>query len=196
MDMHQFIRDPLLVILLLASLVSWVIIVDRLLALLQAAREDQAFHRGQATPDAPLILLQAEARRHTRADREQLLVVLDTTILLQRHRLERGLPLLGVIGSTAPYAGLLGTVIGILQAFISMQSHNNMSPAIVAGGIASALIATAVGLAVAIPAVAAHHLFMAAINRRIANWEATVAHWLPDESLKEEQYEPVTLRQG
>lgn len=187
---HLF-RDPILVMLLLASLASWIIILDRILALLISGKDDVAFQAGRPAPDAPLAHFRQELDAHHDSERDQLLMVLDTAIVLQRQRLERALPLLGVIGSTAPYAGLLGTVIGILQAFISMQAHNNMSPAIVAGGIASALIATAVGLAVAIPAVVAHHLFVAAINRRTARWEAILARWLPDVSAQEGRHEPV-----
>lgn len=126
-------------------------------------------------------------------DREQLLILLDTTIALHRQRLERALPILGVIGNTAAYAGLLGTVIGILRAFQSIQAHNNMSPSVVSGGIASALIATAVGLAVAIPAVAAHHLLSAAITKRVAQWEAIVASWLSDTTGQEKQHESLPL---
>ena len=181
MDMQHLIKDPVLAILLLASLVSWAIIIDRLLALLRVTLADRAFRDGKAEVDAPLARFTAEINRHRATEHEQLLVLMDTSITLQRQRLERALPLLGVIGSTAPYAGLLGTVIGIIQAFQAIQAHNNMSPSVVSGGIATALIATAIGLAVAIPAVAAHHLFVSAINRRVALWEAAVAVLLSEE---------------
>jgi biopolymer transport protein TolQ len=116
---------------------------------------------------------------------------MDTVITLQRERLEVTLPLLGVIGSTAPYVGLLGTVVGIIQAFQAIMKQGNMSTSTVAGGIATALIATAMGLAVAIPSVAAHHLFTSAINRIVSGWEAAVAAWLPGG--KEEAHESLPL---
>ena len=78
-------------------------------------------------------------------------------------RLEAGLPLLASIGSTAPYIGLFGTVWGIMNAFTGLASLDNVSLAVVAPGIAEALVATAVGLFAAIPAVAAYNYY----NNRI-----------------------------
>jgi len=186
-------HDPLLILLLAASLISWVIIFDRLLALRRARREDASFRQGKESPGSPLSRLYTELHRHDGADRDHLLTVMDTVITLQRERLEKGMPLLGVIGSTAPYMGLLGTVIGIIQAFQAIQTHNNMNTSTVAGGIATALVATALGLAVAIPSVAAHHLLTSGINRMVAAWEAAVAGWLPERAGKEAAREPVSL---
>ena len=67
--------------------------------------------------------------------------------------LKRGLGGLATIGSTAPFVGLLGTVFGILNAFIGIQNQKVTGLAAVAGGIAEALVTTAIGLFVAIPAV-------------------------------------------
>ena len=78
-------------------------------------------------------------------------------------RLESGLPLLASIGSTAPYIGLFGTVWGIMNAFTGLASLDNVSLAVVAPGIAEALVATAIGLFAAIPAVAAYNYY----NNRI-----------------------------
>ena len=78
-------------------------------------------------------------------------------------RLEAGLPLLASIGSTAPYIGLFGTVWGIMNAFTGLASLDNVSLAVVAPGIAEALVATAIGLFAAIPAVAAYTYY----NNRI-----------------------------
>jgi len=189
MPYHHLLRDPVLIILFAASLVSWAITVDRLLKLRSAARADEAFRHGRPASDAPLSRLDRELRSPIDARREHLLTVMDAAIALERERLERGLPLLGAIGSTAPYLGLLGTVIGIIQAFQAIQAQNSMSPSVVAGGIATALVATAMGLAVAIPATAAHHLLSAAISRRVSFWEAAVAERLPGESEKERSHE-------
>lgn len=189
---HLF-RDPVLIILIAVSLVSWAIIANCLLTLRRVAREDRAFLQGAKTSTAPLAHLQSELRRNAGADREHLLTIMDTIITLELHRLDRALPLLGVIGSTAAYMGLLGTVIGIIQAFQAIQAQNNMSPSVVAGGIAAALIATAMGLAVAIPAVAAHHLISSAFSRRVSTWEAAVAEWLPKDRTKEKAHESIPL---
>ncbi len=178
MSLGQMVHDPVLIVLALGSLVSWALIADSLIALIRSARADMRFAHGDRTSTSPLCCLHSEVQRHDGTPRDHLLTVLDTSMVLQRQKLERGLPLLGAIGSTAPYVGLLGTVIGIIQAFQAIQAQNNMSPSIVAGGIATALIATAMGLAVAIPAVAAHHLLSSAISRRTAQWEAIAAEWL------------------
>ncbi len=79
-------------------------------------------------------------------------------------RLEGGLSLLATIGSVSPYVGLLGTVWGIMSAFISIGSAKQASLAMVAPGIAEALIATAIGLFAAIPAVVAYNFFTRSIE--------------------------------
>jgi len=193
MPVQHLLRDPVLIVLLAASLVSWAIIIDRLQALGRARRADAACRRGHDAPGSPLARLFTELRRHEGAGYDRLLTLMDSAITLQRERLEKTLPLLGVIGSTAPYMGLLGTVIGIIQAFQAIQTHNNMNTSTVAGGIATALVATAMGLAVAIPAVAAHHLLSSSINRLVAGWEAAVAEQLPAPDGKEADREPVAL---
>jgi biopolymer transport protein TolQ len=74
-------------------------------------------------------------------------------------KLEGGLSMLATVGSVSPYVGLLGTVWGIMSAFIAIGSAKNASLAMVAPGIAEALIATAIGLFAAIPAVVAYNFF-------------------------------------
>ena len=69
------------------------------------------------------------------------------------NRLEAYVPILGTIGSTAPFVGLLGTVMGIIKAFQDIAINAGAGPEIVSAGIAEALITTAFGLLVAIPAV-------------------------------------------
>ena len=80
-------------------------------------------------------------------------------------RLEGGLPLLATIGSTSPYVGLFGTVWGIMNAFIAIGNVKQATLASVAPGIAEALIATAVGLFAAIPAVIAYNFFTSRVDR-------------------------------
>ena len=74
-------------------------------------------------------------------------------------KLKRILPFLQLLGSTAPFIGLFGTVWGIMNSFQSIAISRNTSLAIVAFGIAEALFATALGLLVAIPAVVAYNKF-------------------------------------
>ena len=73
------------------------------------------------------------------------------------HRLERGLSFLATIGSSAPFVGLFGTVVGIMNSFTDIGTSGSASLAVVAPGIAEALVATAVGLFAAIPAVIAYN---------------------------------------
>jgi len=79
--------------------------------------------------------------------------------------LEGGLPLLASIGSTSPYIGLFGTVWGIMNAFTGLSTLDNVSLAVVAPGIAEALVATAIGLFAAIPAVAAYNYYNNRVGR-------------------------------
>lgn len=83
----------------------------------------------------------------------------------QRVKLERRLAVLGTIGSNAPFVGLFGTVVGIVMAFDALgRSGATMAPANVMGSIAEALVATAIGIGVAIPAVAAYNVFQRRIR--------------------------------
>jgi biopolymer transport protein ExbB len=78
--------------------------------------------------------------------------------------LKRGVSSLATIGSTAPFVGLFGTVLGIINAFQGIQAQKSTGLAAVAGGIAEALVTTAVGLGVAVPAVWAFNYFMGKIE--------------------------------
>ena len=78
--------------------------------------------------------------------------------------LERGLSGLATIGSIAPFVGLLGTVIGIMDAFHNIQEHQGTSLTAVSGGISEALVTTALGLFVAIPAVMMFNYFTSKIK--------------------------------
>ncbi len=80
-------------------------------------------------------------------------------------RLESGLAYLATIGSTSPYIGLFGTVWGIMNAFIGLGNVKQATIALVAPGIAEALVATAMGLFAAIPAVIAYNTFTNLVER-------------------------------
>ena len=94
-------------------------------------------------------------------------------------RLESGLTVLATVGSTAPFVGLLGTVWGIYHALIRIGSSGDASISAVAGPVGEALIMTALGLFVAIPAVLAYNFFVR-LNRVTNNKFDTFAHDLHD----------------
>lgn len=109
------------------------------------------------------LLQGARERIATGQSRDQLITQLERSIAwgaaAQARRLERGLPFLATTGSTAPFIGLFGTVIGIIVAFQSIGEAGQASLAVVGPGIAEALVATAVGLLAAIPAMMAYNAF-------------------------------------
>ena len=82
----------------------------------------------------------------------------------EEEKLETALPFLATVGSTSPYIGLFGTVWGILNSFASIATLKSASLAVVAPGIAEALLATALGLFAAIPAVMIFNKFARDIN--------------------------------
>ena len=82
-------------------------------------------------------------------------------------KLERGLVFLGTLGNNAPFIGLFGTVLGIMRAFKDLAANTTEGSAAVMAGIAEALVATAVGLLVALPAVAIFNAFQRSIKRRL-----------------------------
>jgi tonB-system energizer ExbB len=86
-------------------------------------------------------------------------------------RISRGTGILATIGATAPFVGLFGTVWGIMNSFIGISKSHTTNLAVVAPGIAEALLATALGLAAAIPAVVIYNLFA----RQIATYRAALA---------------------
>lgn len=86
---------------------------------------------------------------------------------LCRLSMERNLALLGTLGNNAPFIGLLGTVIGIVRSFRALQSSSGQVSAGLMAEIGEALVATAIGLLVALPAVAAFNLFQRVIRARM-----------------------------
>lgn len=110
-----------------------------------------------ATPErsARLSAAQVEAMRE----------VLASQIDAERDALARFVPWLGTIGSVSPLIGLLGTVLGVISAFLGIARSGSGNIGAVAPGVAEALIATALALAVAIPAVFGYNFFAARLNR-------------------------------
>lgn len=97
------------------------------------------------------------------------------TVAAEKLRMERGLSFLATVGSNAPFLGLFGTVLGIIQAFNDLSVNTSEASEAVMAGISEALVATAVGLMVAIPAVVLYNAFTRWVKGRLARSES-VAH--------------------
>ncbi len=91
-----------------------------------------------------------------------------------RIKLERNLSFLGTLGSNSPFVGLFGTVLGIIKAFRDLVGNQASGIGVVMSGISEALVATAVGLFVAIPAVVAFNAYSRLVRTRMAEADATV----------------------
>jgi biopolymer transport protein TolQ len=168
--------------LLLASVWSWAIIIDKTFLYRRVRKQmdrfEKVFWSGQSleelyrslsgrTPTAMASVFVAAMREwkrsfeagarspiglQTRIDK-----VLDVTIDRETERLERRLLFLATVGSAGPFVGLFGTVWGIMSSFQAIAASKNTALAVVAPGIAEALLATALGLLAAIPAVIAYN---------------------------------------
>ena len=172
--------------LMLASVWSWAIIIEKLLAFrtarMESDRFEQSFWSGQSldeiynnlqrskniTMAALFVAAMREWKRSVEGNIRalggiQLRVekVMDVTIAREMERLDRRLLFLATVGSTAPFVGLFGTVWGIMSSFQAIAISKNTSLAVVAPGIAEALFATALGLVAAIPAVVFYNKFSA-----------------------------------
>lgn len=179
-----------LLLLLLASVLSWAVIFSKRKALADAKKAASAFEdrfwsggslatlyeaeRVNPADGLPAIFVSGyeEYTRHQttgRSNPEDALAGVQrqmrVTQVREVERLEGGLSLLATIGSTSPYIGLFGTVWGIMNAFVSIGNMKQASLATVAPGIAEALIATAMGLFAAIPAVIAYNFFTRGVER-------------------------------
>jgi biopolymer transport protein ExbB/TolQ len=121
---------------------------------------------------------------------------MESALALQRVRMERGLAYLGTLGNNAPFIGLLGTVAGIIAAFekLGEAGANNSGSAQVMSSIAEALVTTAIGLVVAIPAVAAYNVFQRRIKTVTSNAEALSRILLSWMASKEDRSASTTAR--
>ncbi|MCR8827547.1 protein TolQ [Pseudosulfitobacter koreensis] len=186
-----------MIILVVASFWAWSIIVQKLIryraAQAEAARFDERFWSGEPLdelfdeigPDpngsAEKIFAagMTEWRRSHRDDGGLIAGAtaridrsMDVAINKEADKLQKGLTVLATVGSTAPFIGLFGTVIGIMNAFIEIAEQQNTSLAVVAPGIAEALLATGLGLLAAIPAVILYNKLTSDSDRIIAGYEA------------------------
>lgn len=172
-------------ILLFFSVFSWAIILYKWRFFARARKENQSFLRLYDSGYTKKALLQASRHllvsplaRIYRAvyseestNREELRRALRRYATLESARLERYLNFLATTGSTTPFIGLFGTVWGIMNSFHGIGAAGSASLAVVAPGIAEALIATAMGLAAAIPAVIGYNYYLSMAGRMIIEME-------------------------
>jgi biopolymer transport protein ExbB len=177
--------------LLFASVVTWTVLVAKVLELRRADAAQRAVHEGviglrslgdaERTPalsGSPLVRqawaelqLSADALGDAEGVKERVLSRLERHEAAEARQMTRGVNLLATIGSTAPFVGLFGTVWGIMNSFVGIAEKQTTNLAVVAPGIAEALLATATGLVAAIPSVVIYNHF----SRRIAAHRALVA---------------------
>ena len=96
----------------------------------------------------------------------------------EQHSMESGLTTLASIGSTAPFVGLFGTVVGIMHAMHQITASGSTSLEVVAGPIGDALVATAIGIGVAVPAVLAYNFFLRSAKKQKADLDNFVVSFL------------------
>lgn len=186
-----------MLMLIIASFWSWSIIIQKLITYRKARQEaeifDHRFWSGEPldelfgeigpTPDGQSERIfsagMSEWQRSHRVDGELIAGAtaridrsMDVAIVKESDSLQRGLTVLATVGSTAPFVGLFGTVWGIMHAFIEIAEQQNTNLAVVAPGIAEALLATGLGLLAAIPAVIFYNKLSADADAIIAGYEA------------------------
>jgi len=175
-----------LAVLLLFSIVSWTIIFQKWRYFSKADSESYAFMRAYESSKAPKDLYSASKKftlsplaslfrsvfsEKTYTEKDELKRMLKRYSTLEATRLQRYLNFLATTGSTSPFIGLFGTVWGIMNAFRGIGTAGSASLAVVAPGIAEALITTAMGLLTAIPAVVAFNYYLSRSNRMIIEME-------------------------
>lgn len=124
--------------------------------------------RDQKSPEAHVVRAGLDRAAHGPAAAEEAMLGVQ---LQERFRLDNNLSILGTLGNNAPFIGLFGTVLGIIKAFNDLAQAQTGGPSVVMRGISEALVATAVGLFVAIPAVLAYNYFSRKVRRILANIE-------------------------
>ena len=170
--------QAVMLVLVAASVVSWICILWRSSHLRRDVRSlrqfEQRFRNGGDPADmadmdqSPVGQIFCagfqeynQLSRHPNVEPDALMAAtqraLRMAIAREEEKLEQALPFLATVGSTSPYIGLFGTVWGIMNSFIGLSGTQQATLAAVAPGIAEALIATAIGLFAAIPAVIAYN---------------------------------------
>ena len=173
-----------MLILVLASVACWAIIFEKMIKIWWLNRSIRRLATAKDSPrEGGLVRAVLESgEQEATLDQDDSLTekryrvetAMRATLKEQLHRLEVGLPFLATIGSAAPFIGLFGTVWGIVNSFTAIAQQKDTSLAVVAPGIAEALIATALGLAAAIPAVTAYNMIAVALGRAYARGNSSV----------------------
>jgi biopolymer transport protein TolQ len=189
------VTKVVLVILLGLSVISWAIIFYKWTVFRQATRQNRQFiglfslADGEAVRRAaerhatsPMAMVWIEGTKTPptvepghRDDRHALEVRFRRSIEMELTRYEEYLPFLATTGNVAPFIGLFGTVLGIIDSFQSISRMGTASIAAVAPGIAEALVATAAGLFAAIPAVVAYNYYLSRLRRLNTHLESFAA---------------------
>lgn len=181
-----YVVKGVLLILLFFSVVSWAIIFYKQRYFLKANKESEKFLQSYRTNKnvtdlykstrtlnlSPIAnVFKSVYSDETSRDKNEVKRLLRRYETLESVKLEKYLNFLATTGSTSPFIGLFGTVWGIMTSFHGIGSAGSASLAIVAPGIAEALIATAVGLAAAIPAVIAYNYYLSMSRKMIIDME-------------------------
>jgi biopolymer transport protein ExbB len=170
--------------LVVASVLTWTVFVAKSLELMIAVRRQRrllaAVDSAPSLDKAPSsdLVAAAQAEQRLSADtvddrdglKERVASRLERIEAATGRRMLKGTGVLATIGSTAPFVGLFGTVWGIMNSFIGISKSQTTNLAVVAPGIAEALLATALGLAAAIPAVVIYNHFA----RQVSGYRALV----------------------
>ncbi len=195
----SFVVQLVMVGLLLTSLASWTVIFNKLFGLRRLRRGNEAFEQefwsgknlndlfnsasGKADSSTMERIFASGMREFLklRERRQEAQAQLDGARRAMRASLQRELDaiegnvgFLASVGSVSPYVGLFGTVWGIMHAFVGLSNVQQVTLATVAPGIAEALVATAIGLFAAIPAVVAYNRFARDIDRMAIQLESFV----------------------
>jgi biopolymer transport protein TolQ len=199
----SFVVQVVMAGLLITSLISWAVIFGKLFGLKRVNGENEEFERefwagrnlnelysdaAKRTDGAPMERIFASGMREFLKLRERRLdagAQLDGARRAMRASFQRELDViegnlgfLASVGSVSPYVGLFGTVWGIMHAFVGLSNLQQVTLATVAPGIAEALVATAIGLFAAIPAVVAYNRFARDIDRIATQLETFIEEFL------------------
>jgi biopolymer transport protein ExbB/TolQ len=176
--------------LFLCSVVCWVVIIEKVLWIHGLRGDVRKLEAAARNPGQPLRTERGLSPQIIAATNDELMQAtgeaglnlryrleeaMRAVYIVELRRLETGLSFLATIGSSAPFIGLFGTVWGIMRSFTSIAAAKDTSLAVVAPGIAEALVATAIGLAAAIPAVIAYNQILASLTRCGQRLAAAVA---------------------
>ncbi|MBI4396735.1 MAG: MotA/TolQ/ExbB proton channel family protein [Elusimicrobia bacterium] len=156
----------------------------RLASPLENGDLQKAAQASQETPGAVARILSA-GLRHASAGPSAVEEYISAARSEEKRFLERRLLILGTLGNNAPFIGLFGTVLGVIKAFHDLAETASAGPEVVMQGLSEALVATAVGLLVAIPAVMAYNYFQKGVNDLLSeseSFERLLLAGLKDES--------------